>query len=171
MPPATSPAVHRLLRRCLIKNPKDRLGDIGTARLDIDDDAAPTELASASGTATGPGPRWLTVIGGFVIGAMVTGLTLWVWGSASESPSTMRLTIQLPGNVVWTGGQGTGLVLSPGANHVVFTAASTESPRQQLFLRALAGGSSHASSEFFVQAIWDRDGTSASLILNYGGPP
>ena len=37
LPPATPPLVHRLLHRCLEKKPKERLRDIGDARVDLDE--------------------------------------------------------------------------------------------------------------------------------------
>ena len=37
LPPATPPGVRRLLRRCLEKDPKRRLRDIGDARVDLDE--------------------------------------------------------------------------------------------------------------------------------------
>jgi serine/threonine protein kinase/Tol biopolymer transport system component len=40
VPATTPPAVRRLLRRCLEKDPKQRLGDIGDARVDLEQPAA-----------------------------------------------------------------------------------------------------------------------------------
>jgi Tol biopolymer transport system component len=37
LPSATPPSVHRLLRRCLAKDPKQRVRDLGDARLDLDE--------------------------------------------------------------------------------------------------------------------------------------
>src|SRR6185436_18373112 len=51
LPPSTPPAIRRLLRRCLEKDPKRRLRDIGDARLELDDDSVPalsTQTSSSS---------------------------------------------------------------------------------------------------------------------------
>jgi eukaryotic-like serine/threonine-protein kinase len=40
LPPATPPHVHRLLHRCLEKDPKQRLRDIGDARVDLDEQSS-----------------------------------------------------------------------------------------------------------------------------------
>ncbi len=55
LPPATPPALGRLLQRCLTKDPKARLRDIGEARFALDDIDAPhlsgVSAVTASGTA------------------------------------------------------------------------------------------------------------------------
>jgi serine/threonine protein kinase len=48
LPDAAPPAVHRLLRRCLAKDPTRRLRDIADARLEIED--ALRESAALEGT-------------------------------------------------------------------------------------------------------------------------
>ena len=53
LPAATPPAVRRLLRRCLEKDPRRRLSAIGDARLELDD----TESAVATGQPSPPGRR------------------------------------------------------------------------------------------------------------------
>jgi hypothetical protein len=57
LPPATPPSIRRLLRRCLERDRKRRLPDIGVARLEIDEAAAAPEPASAPPVARG-NPRW-----------------------------------------------------------------------------------------------------------------
>ena len=37
LPPSTPPAVRRVLRRCLVKDPRERLCDLGDARLELSD--------------------------------------------------------------------------------------------------------------------------------------
>jgi dipeptidyl aminopeptidase/acylaminoacyl peptidase len=76
LPPATPPAIRALLRRCLIKDPKQRLRDIGDARLALND---PTEAAAA---APAPAARsaWRTVglaIGALLLAAGASGATWW----------------------------------------------------------------------------------------------
>jgi serine/threonine protein kinase len=55
LPPATPPAVRRLLRRCLEKDPNRRLHDIADARIEIEE---PVDVAMASATADAAGQRW-----------------------------------------------------------------------------------------------------------------
>jgi Tol biopolymer transport system component len=51
LPPATPPALRRLLRRCLERNPKQRLRDVGEARVAL---AGPGEVAPVGPAATEP---------------------------------------------------------------------------------------------------------------------
>ena len=58
LPEGVPPALERLLRRCLIKDPKQRLRDIGEARIALEDVAAgrDTETISEAPEAAPPGP-------------------------------------------------------------------------------------------------------------------
>ena len=53
LPAATPQALRRLLTRCLKKDPKARLRDIGEARIEIDEASAEPAISSA---AVGPAP-------------------------------------------------------------------------------------------------------------------
>ena len=80
LPPGTPPALRRLLRRCLTRNPKDRLRDIGDARLELreaatrlDDDPAPLPSVPV----VVHRPVWvvpLVLIGGILLGLGVARL-------------------------------------------------------------------------------------------------
>jgi len=88
--PASTPApLRRLLRRCLEKDPRRRLRDIGDARLDLED----ARSASTSGDpgAPAPGtarrPSWRTAGAAALAGAALAGLAaiaLWPRGVAQE---------------------------------------------------------------------------------------
>ena len=76
LPPATPESLRRLLRRCLGKEPSARIGDVGVARLEIDDASA------LSGESTGvlPGAhiaQWPKAVAA-VLAAVVLGLSLWM---------------------------------------------------------------------------------------------
>lgn len=69
LPPSTPAHVRRLLQRCLEKNPKDRLRDIGDAQLEIDDHVS-EQISLSSG-------RWREGVGWSAIGVcMLTALVL-----------------------------------------------------------------------------------------------
>ena len=65
LPPATPASMRRLLLRCLTKDPKQRLRDIGDARIEcdaVDDSPAPPPTRRAGRGCRGPQwPRWLPV--------------------------------------------------------------------------------------------------------------
>jgi serine/threonine protein kinase len=54
LPAATPAPIRRLVRRCLAKDPKQRLRDIGDVRLDIDEALAGSDEATASGLSIAP---------------------------------------------------------------------------------------------------------------------
>jgi sugar lactone lactonase YvrE len=95
LPPTTPPAVTRLLRRCLDKDPKRRLRDIGEARVALETPSADVEPVPA------PAPkaraRWWAVVG-LVLGALcVAGAFL---GGRATAPNpiddvtSLRLTFR-----------------------------------------------------------------------------
>lgn len=99
--PAKSPvAIHRLLHRCLEKDPKQRLDSAAVARIEIDEAARqPTPAAQAAG------PRRASVWRQMVwaaTGAAVGVLVTMVAAGRARSPEIPRLTLglaarQLPG--------------------------------------------------------------------------
>src|SRR4029453_9435728 len=81
-PGATPQSIRRLLRRCLAKDVRARLADMGSARLDIADADAPTAESStiAPGSASrtsSPGARvaWSIAIASFVAFAAFAAFT------------------------------------------------------------------------------------------------
>ncbi len=66
---ATPPALRRLVRRCLEKDPKNRLQAIGDARLDILDVAAPRQDEAPAVQASPARPRsrrWIPIVAGLL---------------------------------------------------------------------------------------------------------
>jgi len=107
--PANTPEnVKRLLRRCLAKDPRSRLHDIGDARLELEDAlAGPASGPMPVVMRSAPGLRLLAgVASGLLIGALAVGI--WVWRSArpSSPPRVARLGFDLPQGTrvvpVWT---------------------------------------------------------------------
>jgi Tol biopolymer transport system component len=98
LPANTPPSVHRLLRRCLQKNPSHRMRDLGDARLDIAD-----ALVEGRGTSTAPAAsgeskrsRWLP----WMLAAGVAGAAFmvgrWLERPAPLAAAVNRLTVNLP---------------------------------------------------------------------------
>ena len=74
LPRSTPEHIRRLLRRCLVRDAKRRLRDIGEARLVFEGDQ---ELIAA-GTDASTGLQWGRTMGGFVAGGLLCGLAVWV---------------------------------------------------------------------------------------------
>ncbi|MGH9366223.1 MAG: protein kinase domain-containing protein, partial [Thermoanaerobaculia bacterium] len=93
LPAATTPRLRELLRRCLAKDPHERLRDIGDARIELERAGEP---AGAEAVPVRRGPAWV-VVGGLaaVLAGVVLGRALFSRGPSSVPP-VMRTTIQLP---------------------------------------------------------------------------
>jgi eukaryotic-like serine/threonine-protein kinase len=116
LPPETPAAIRRLLRRCLAKDPKERLTDIGVARLEIRD--ALTEPFSDSHESAAP--RRMSQLP-WIVAALSIALTLaiigWSLQRDSVEPFPMRLEIIPP-----TGFSPDSLALSPDGRQLAFVA-------------------------------------------------
>jgi eukaryotic-like serine/threonine-protein kinase len=91
LPPAVPPAVRRLLERCLTRDPRRRLRDIGEARVALEDDTVAT---APPGPARAPVPFLVWLAATLVIAA-VTGLATWVLRTPGEPP-LRRFMIPMP---------------------------------------------------------------------------
>ena len=141
----TPPAMRTVLRRCLVKDPKRRLRDIGEARLLLETDAAQSEISFRTGprssdTAAGDrstdsGWRWRTaLVAGVVVGVMVSAGAFW-WMTAGDSAGSARVTrylIHPPEG--YSIDSMSGLAISPDGNRLVYSATDGRG-FQYLFLR------------------------------------
>jgi Tol biopolymer transport system component len=85
LPPTTPVAIHRLLRRCLQKDPKRRLAAIADARLDLDDATSAVEAFLPNASTTGRVSRRALPA---ALGAslLLAAFTTWGWMRASGEP-------------------------------------------------------------------------------------
>ena len=108
LPAAIPPSVSALLRRCLERDPKQRLRDIGEARLSLNDAAsrsisaaAETAAPSAGAASTRRPAAWAMLAVAFAAGLLVAG---WAMRRPQHPLSVTRLSIPLPSGQVLTGG-------------------------------------------------------------------
>ena len=161
IPPAIPPSIRRLLRRCLEKDRRQRLPDIGVARLDIDEAlAAP---AGVEGPATVPAPRAarerLVWIAALVATAVATGAAVWY---ARPAPVQTNVRFEIPVRPMRWANE---IAISPDGRLVAYAAAA-ESGRQAVWIRALDSlqaevlpGAETAGTEAVFPA-WSPDGRS-----------
>jgi serine/threonine-protein kinase len=119
LPAATPPAVLRLLGRCLQKDMRRRLRDIGDARADLDD--ANTAVAPAH-VARGPA-RWTSLMAWGLVVVLAAALLWALYGSRREVgvPPLLRTSIILPdGATLATDDTEYPLALSPDGSTVAF---------------------------------------------------
>ena len=141
LPAATPGHVRRLLSRCLEKDPKRRLRDIGEARLALErpDDELPAGPATSQQAHAGR-LRWATVAA--AVGMLAIGIALGVAWSGTRrfdvsAAPPMRLAITFPqGAEMHLGLPRPSLAVSPDGRKIVYTAAGgPEAP--QLWVRDL----------------------------------
>ena len=150
LPPATPPAVRRLIARCLRKDPRARIPDIGAARLELQDvltgTASETEsLAGTSGEAVRAErgrrikERW--VLAGFALAAAGVAATLAFihWTEVPEPKPAARFVVDAPEGWSFNGHQWP--VPSPDGRQIVIRAEQDDpegdAPPAVLWLRSL----------------------------------
>ncbi len=134
LPAETTPALRRLLRRCLDKDPRRRLRDIGDIALE-----QPEEVDRATARTT-PIGRWLlTVAAALATGAGLGWLVAGSISSATVTPAPLRVFIDTlaEGRQFEGGSAGTGsmVALSPDGRTLAYVAEESGEPR--LFVRPL----------------------------------
>jgi len=134
--------VRVLLQRCLQKDAKQRLRDIGDARISLDEvlSGAP-EGASSIGVPSAEGTKggWQQVVlwssfASLIVGAIV-GLAVWNLKPLPPKPVT-RTVIDLPAGQHLAGLDGPALALSPDGSQLAYVAA-TQGSVQQIYLRTM----------------------------------
>ena len=134
LPSQTPTSVRYLLGRCLDKDAKGRLRDIGEARLALEGafDTGATDATKV----TSPAPRWWSqprwVATGVALGMLAglgTGWAVWVAGRADADTSVRRFQLDVPASVDFPSGGGTMVGLSPDGQTVVYRGFEDEVSR------------------------------------------
>jgi serine/threonine protein kinase len=157
----TPPDVQRVLRRCLQKDPRARLRDLGDARLELQSVHTSEIPLPYPPPRERHGVRTLATLALLAVTVVLAGL----WASSPETPPPMPL-IRLPINTPPTT-QPASLALSPDGSTVV--SVVTVDGRQVLWLWPLSGtrgpeplaGTEHASYPF-----WSSDSQSIGFFGN-----
>jgi Tol biopolymer transport system component len=138
LPPRTPPAVLRLLRRCLEKDPRRRLRDIGDARLELSE--ATTELTQAP-RAPPVQPRsrmkFTALAGLLIIGAVLAGAWIALSSLRPAPPAVTRLRVVVPRGHERVLTTYQSIVISPPGTHLAYAANS------RIYLYALDTGEAH----------------------------
>jgi len=142
LPPSTPSMIRHLLRRCIERNPKNRLHSIADARLVIDDMLAGRADAPSGEAAAGPAARagrtlWLVGLSALALGVIGTlaVVSLVGRGQPASPTASMRTTIRLP-NSLEPDDSDRPIALSPDGSRLVVVAVDAEGGRA-LYLRAL----------------------------------
>jgi len=141
LPAATPPSIRTLLRRCLEKDRKRRLPDIGSARLELDDAiSAPLGVPTTAGTAVrGRSSRIAWVVAAVTSAAALVAAALYL-SSAQQPPTSIRFEVAPPEGADWIWGSGAGISqvsfsLSPDGLKIAFVATARADGRTILAVR------------------------------------
>jgi len=158
LPANTPPRVRELLKRCIRKDPKERLRDIGDARLELGEANAPVEAAPAAAPAKSR-MSWLPwVFAGAV--ALASSAFVLLRPAPEQAPSeapVMRVSIPLPQGLE-VSNEVPDVVLSPDGRTVAFV-ASDSSGVARLYVRPLnsAGVRALSGTEGIAIPFWAPD--------------
>ena len=136
LPSATPNSLRRLLSRCLQKDPKARLRDIGEARIAIDDVLSGAEEESASTVRRAPWWRRVAIPAAtLTVGSLVTGAVVWnAMRSTAARPRVSRFAITLPSTAQLSlNGVSRDVALTPDGSRLVYVGANDST----LFVRPL----------------------------------
>jgi Protein kinase domain/WD40-like Beta Propeller Repeat len=142
LPAATPAPIRRLLLRCLTKDPKQRLRDIGDVRIEIEaiDEVLPgaSEGAVASTAPAKPHTVWLLVAGALAFGLALL-LMVWApWRKTLTAPTALRVSAELGADVPLASINvqfGDATAISPDGAVIAFVAQ--KGTGQQIYVRRL----------------------------------
>jgi Tol biopolymer transport system component len=192
VPAGTPAAMGRMLRRCLQKDPKQRLQAIGDARITIEETLSGAEVAPVSdrqvpGAGETPAiqTRWVRALPWALLGAAVIVLGVVSAGYLSRAPKAAPAVVSQilppPGENFALGGQAAGPpVFSPDGQKLAFAALGSDG-RQRLWIRPVDSATAQAlaGSGGATYPFWSPDSHYLGFFANgkldridaSGGPP
>ena len=166
LPSSTPPTVRRLLRRCLQKDPRNRLHDIADARIELTE-SSDLDLGPED-TSPPPKPGLLRVVVPWMV--TLVAVVLAAWGLLAErDPGAERrrvvAKIPPPADAVFL--VSSGLAISPDGSMVVFGARGSEET-EQLWLQSLEDGTSRplVGTENGRHPFWSPDGLAVGFFAD-----
>ncbi|HQX82216.1 MAG TPA: protein kinase, partial [Vicinamibacterales bacterium] len=169
LPPDTPGALRRLLQRCLEKDRRRRLRDIGDA---LDDLAAPWDAREA----TTPAPRRAVGVMtmALIAAALATGsvATWWILGGAPRggqdlAPLPIRFALPPPAGATYSSGiEAIGVSVSPDGSTVAFVAFGAGGP-SKIVLRSLDDETLREvpGTDGAISMFWSPDGRSLGFFV------
>jgi Tol biopolymer transport system component len=140
------PPIRNLVRRCLDRDVKKRLRDIGEARIVLESPLAPETAAVPMGTATMFSRFWKTwcLSPGFAF-ALLAALAFWSpWRHAAPDDRPVHFQVIPPPGAQFALGAGGGSAISPDGRMIAFVAVSSAGPG--LWVRSLDSVAAHELS-------------------------
>jgi eukaryotic-like serine/threonine-protein kinase len=158
LPPTVPPSLRHVVARCLVRDPKLRLRDIGEARLALAGADVMQPLTAVEPARRGAN-RWLMALSAVLVLALAaTGIALWRVGPNAPSGAVIRFGVQPPDKTSLSLVAKPNVALSPDGSTLVFVALGQGETR--LYLRSLADVTSRpmAGSEGASNPVFSPDG-------------
>jgi Tol biopolymer transport system component len=157
LPAATPLRVRVLLQRCLQKDPKQRLRDIGDARISLDEVLSGAPEGAMAGAAAVPARRrvlrWAAAVVLALVAALAASVAVWNLKPSAAKPVT-RTVITLPPGDQLAAQDYPAIAISPDGSQLAYVAI--HSGTRQIYLRALdtleakpLAGTEGANTPFF----------------------
>ena len=129
LPPQTPPALLRLMRRCLVKDPKHRLAGAARARREIEGAQRERQTPAAPMLARG-GMRWwwAAAIGVAALAVGAVGMGTVLGRRPSPPPQTVRFTLELPPNVQLYANASQRVAVTNDGRRIVYTREENSAP-------------------------------------------
>ena len=174
LPAGTPPRIRDLIRRCLLKDPKQRLRDIGEARIAIDETLDGTPDVAKGASSTGGSPRqdavggvkpplhralpWAIAVGSLLLAAA---LALMLLSRHNVPAERMQFTIPVQGEV-------SHLALSADGRMLAFVAREEASGSDMLYFERLGSppASLLAGTEGASYPFWSPDDAYLGFFAN-----
>jgi serine/threonine protein kinase len=142
LPASTPAALRQLIRRCVERDPKLRLRDIGEARITLSSADAFAVPGTEGSRPVVPTPRrpivpWLLAGVGLGVAALV--LTVDPFGQASPAAEPVRFTVAYSSNLrpLSNGSDYGGAIMSPDGRLVAFSAADAKTGKVAIYIRRI----------------------------------
>jgi Tol biopolymer transport system component len=171
LPPFVPSSIRSLLRRCLERNPKNRLRDIGDARLVIEEAMAAPAESAASFAAAPPRAltRWMRAAP-WALAAAALALAGWAIASrsagrrSSEAPQLTRLEISLPSGVEAASGIAGGFAIAPDGRSIAMI--GVRDGQRRLYVRRLdrPAATEITASSGVNSAAFSPDGSAVAFV-------
>jgi serine/threonine protein kinase/dipeptidyl aminopeptidase/acylaminoacyl peptidase len=157
LPNDTPPHLRRLLERCLCKDPKLRLRDIGEARILLDQPLAAAPVAATLDSARQSRLPWAITA---LVSTVLVGVSAVAWfRPKAADPLTVRFVLPWPDGTTEPGGPTEQLTASPDGRTLAMIAIGSDG-NSALWIRPIGSPSAHRldKTDGATEPFWSSDG-------------
>jgi Tol biopolymer transport system component len=171
IPASTPRRLLSLLRRCLRKDPKERLRDIGDVRVELQEiTKGATAEEAPSATTAGAAPRgsvWPVAAGALIVGGLATWAAMRVTAKVPAPPPPLRVLVQAPDKQTMTP-EPSDLSMSPDGTTIALVAAG-EDGVAHIWLRALGSEQARmvSNTDGASAPFWSPDGRNLGFFSDH----